>query len=444
MAALAFLPGCGDTGGTTTGGGVTLGSANGLRGALATNWSRDPFAMGSYSFLLPGGRPRDRRRLAAPQGRLFFAGEATSEDYPATVHGALLSGERAASEVDDELDGSGRVLIVGAGAAGLAAAWWLTDAGYEVTVLEARDRIGGRVWTAQVGGLTADLGASWIHGVKKNPLSDLAEEVGAATAETDYDSMLRYDSSGEPLSRSADRRIDGYEEDLEALAGDLDDEDENRPLIDVLVDNGYDPSDPEQAYVVGSLLEHEMAADAAEMAARAFDEGEEFSGGDVVLPDGYVNLLTPLAHGYEVLLGQIVRSIEHDRSGVLVTTETGAVHQADAVVVTLPVGVLVAGSVRFSPGLDADKVAAFSGIGMGLLDKVVLVFDEVLWDDEHHLLGHVSDRPGEWIEWLNLAAVADLPVLIGFNAGSAARRFAAMPQSDVIASALRVVNGFTR
>jgi monoamine oxidase len=76
---------------------------------------------------------------------------------------------------------------------------------------------------------------------------------------------------------------------------------------------------------------------------------------------------------------------------------------------------------------------------MGVLDKAVLVFDEVFWDDEHHVLGFISDRPGEWAEWLNLAAVAGIPVLVGFNAGSVARRFATMLEDEVIASALGVV-----
>ena len=62
-----------------------------------TRWLADPFARGSYSSLAPGATPNDRAALAAPvAGRLFFAGEATHTDYPATVHGAYLSGLAAA------------------------------------------------------------------------------------------------------------------------------------------------------------------------------------------------------------------------------------------------------------------------------------------------------------------------------------------------------------
>ena len=180
-ALLGFAAACGAGSTVPTTPVVTLGrGSTGLRAAVATNWSRDPYALGSYSFLRPGAGPGDRRRLAEPQGRLFFAGEATSEASPATVHGAILSGIRAAGEADGELGGAGRVLVVGAGAAGLAAAHRLASAGYAVTVLEARDRIGGRVATATVGGLPVDLGASWVHGLRGNPLVPRRSRAAAA------------------------------------------------------------------------------------------------------------------------------------------------------------------------------------------------------------------------------------------------------------------------
>ncbi len=70
-----------------------------------------------------------------------------------------------------------QILVIGAGIAGLAAARTLHDQGRTVTVLEARPRIGGRVWTDRTTwpDQPVDLGASWIHGVRGNPISDLVE-----------------------------------------------------------------------------------------------------------------------------------------------------------------------------------------------------------------------------------------------------------------------------
>ena len=69
-------------------------------------------------------------------------------------------------------------IVVGAGVAGLTAARQLQRAGQQVIVLEARDRIGGRLHTARVDGVATDLGASWIHGINDNPLYDLVAAYG--------------------------------------------------------------------------------------------------------------------------------------------------------------------------------------------------------------------------------------------------------------------------
>ena len=140
-----------------------------------TSWSTDPFALGSYSYLAPSALGTEaREQLAAPVGRLHLAGEATSSEAPATTHGALASGLRAAEEVA-EIGGS--VVVIGAGFAGLAAARALVDEGLEVIVVEARDRLGGRAHTIDLAGTPADLGPSWVHGVSDNLVADLAAEV---------------------------------------------------------------------------------------------------------------------------------------------------------------------------------------------------------------------------------------------------------------------------
>ena len=83
---------------------------------------------------------------------------------------------------------AGRVVIVGAGIAGLAAAAALRTAGLDnVVVLEARDRIGGRIWTSTIGGTApVDLGASWIHGIVGNPIAKIAAANGIGMLQTNY------------------------------------------------------------------------------------------------------------------------------------------------------------------------------------------------------------------------------------------------------------------
>ncbi len=91
-----------------------------------------------------------------------------------------------------------RIVIVGAGVSALGAAERLRDAGFQnITLLEARDRIGGRVWTSDVwANAPVDLGASWIHGWRGNPITKMARQVGAKTQLTDWDNLQSFEADG--------------------------------------------------------------------------------------------------------------------------------------------------------------------------------------------------------------------------------------------------------
>ena len=89
-----------------------------------------------------------------------------------------------------------QVIVIGAGIAGLAAARTLADRGHDAVLLEARDRIGGRIWTSRWSDAAIDLGASWIHGVDGNPIAELARAVGVRTVATTYENSSDYGTDG--------------------------------------------------------------------------------------------------------------------------------------------------------------------------------------------------------------------------------------------------------
>src|SRR6185369_5497955 len=98
--------------------------------------------------------------------------------------------------------GNRSVIVIGAGAAGLAAAGALRARGVEVTVIEARDRIGGRVWTHRGLGVPVDLGGSCLNGAEGNPITNMAADHGIVTKPTDYVHVHLHDQNGERIPQS--------------------------------------------------------------------------------------------------------------------------------------------------------------------------------------------------------------------------------------------------
>lgn len=388
--------------------------------AVVTRWATDPWSRGSYSYLAVGSTPSDRDSLRADvDDRIFFAGEATSTSFPATAHGALMEGRDAAARIASAIaaaDGSteGVIVVVGAGIAGLGAARALNDSGHRVIVVEARDRVGGRIHTTMIGSQPVDLGASWIHGVDVNPLTDLAVRAGLRRTPTDYDSIVVRNAVGVALASSD---LDRASELLyEAVVG-------SNTSVGGAVESLLEELDADERdlvrYALASEIEHEFAADGDELSIDALDEGEEYSGGDALLPAGFDRLLTPLLGGYEVYTSTPVTAIAHGPGGVVVTTADLQAIAADRVLVTVPLGVLQARSITFDPPLHEAKQQSIDRLGMGVLEKVVLRYDAAFWDSTD-LLGHVGDEPGHFVEWLNLLPSVGAPVIVGFNAGSVA------------------------
>jgi len=373
-----------------------------LTNALVTRWRQDPFARGSYSYLAADARPSDRRLLATSSAnRLFFAGEATSNDFPATVHGALHSGRRAAAEILTA--GASSVVIVGAGMAGLEAGAQLARAGVDVRIVEARDRIGGRVRTDRSLGLPLDIGASWIHGVNGNPLSGLADAVDAVRTPTDYDNRIVRDDDGEIVATN----------DIPAEFDDI------------------------------TEIEHEFAADIEALSRRAVEEGEAYGGADVLFPNGYDEILQPLADAVEVELGAIVTRIDTSADAVKVDFAESS-YEGDAVLVTVPLGVLKAGSIEFTPPLSTEHLGAIERLGMGLLDKVYLRFERVFWDADVDLIGYIGPKRGYFAEWLNMYKYLGEPILLGFNAASAADEIEEMTDEQIVAESMAALRAMYR
>lgn len=420
-------------------------------GFIVTRWAADPFARGSYSFIGVGASNGSRRALAEPLGdarvdRVFFAGEATSPGHSATVHGAYLSGRRAADEVDGEADAGARVVVVGAGVAGLTAARDLHRRGYEVVVVEARDRIGGRVFTDTRLGLPLDLGASWIHGIDGNPIATLARQAGIPTTVTRYANSITYGPDGRPLGAAAERALERnlryFLDEIEGPRENLETDISLGAAIDGVVarDGDWTPDELRGLdFAVNTTIEHEYAGDVHDLSLFWWDAGSELGGDDVLFPaTGYRWLPELLADGLDVRTGQVVTKVTWDADGAAVVSN-GTTLTCAHVVVTLPVGVLEAGTVEFVPALPASTRTAIDRLGMGLLDKVWLRFPRVFWDRDIDAFGYVSPLKGRWTEWYDFSRPSGEPILLAFNAATYARELEARPDGEIVAEAMGVL-----
>jgi len=257
------------------------------------------------------------------------------------------------------------VVIVGAGAAGLGAARACARDGKRFVMLEARDRIGGRVFTDASLGAPYDAGAYYIHWAERNPWRAIASELGVAVRDdrTIASGAWLSFENGTPVDRASRRRQFGE------------------------LSRRFDPDEgavPDVSFTQRVADAPELLPGARGLARMAVgDEPERISaldyarlweGDDLIVPEGYGALAQRFGAAFPVKLSTPVTHIRWDGRGVLVESPAGSL-SARAVIVTVPVGVLAAGAIRFTPELPVATREGLGGLSMGALTKIGLRFD---------------------------------------------------------------------
>lgn len=333
-----------------------------------------------------------------------------------------------------------KIVVVGTGLAGLAAAKRLSDQGHQVTVLEARDRIGGRIWTSKKWpDLPLDLGATWIHGVTKNPITEIADQIGAKRIRTSYDSAVLLNSNGKELSELDAQLLQTLRMRLGQAVRKAQRAEEDASLLSVARSVPVGPGAHGAAlieFLVNSEFEQEYGGAADSLSAHYFDSAKEFEGSDVLFADGFEVIVKHLAKGLDVRLKQVVQEIDFSEEEIVVTTSKGT-FEADQVLVTLPLGVLQSGRVTFNPELPIPKSRAIRRLKMGVLNKCYLRFPRVFWPADVDWIEILPAKAGQWVEWVSFAKAAKRPVLLGFNAAQRGREIESLSDQALVDDAMK-------
>jgi monoamine oxidase len=258
------------------------------------------------------------------------------------------------------------VVVIGAGAAGIAAGRGLAEAGgVSFLVLEARERAGGRAWTADgPDGLPMDLGCEWLHSADRNPLAPLAEKLGFSINKQRPDWTTRLRNSGESAAAEADwlaEREAHYWAIHRAAQGK-----DDPPASSVLKPGGR-----------WNLLFDATSswANAVELDRLSVKDNNRYedSGVNWRVREGYGRLFEVLARDLPIAFGTTVSCIDHRGKALRIQTSRGT-FTAARVVVTVPTAAIAEERVRFDPPLP-DKLAAAAGLPLGVADKLFFHFD---------------------------------------------------------------------
>ena len=333
------------------------------------------------------------------------------------------------------------VLIIGAGVAGLAAAQTLTKAGRRVRVLEARDRLGGRVLslTDPTFPIPLDLGAEFIHGQAAAD-SPFLKAAGTRALEQTGETFLRRGDdtvkSEDFFSRAGEllAALDSLPEDedisfaeLLAHPANAGADEETKKLARTIVE-GFDAADPAQAS--SRALALEWGAGTAEESAQYRPEG------------GYGALLKTLGEGLELTYQCAVQSVTWKPGEVEVSAERfgqPVTYTARHLLVTLPVSLLQQQTVTFTPPLGKDR--ALAGLRQGNVVKAMCLFKEPFWE-EHFPDGAFFQIPDAPFPVFWTPDPVRAPVLTAWAGGPKADALSGLPEDEIVARALASLGAF--
>ncbi|GAB2289026.1 polyamine oxidase1, flavin-containing amine oxidoreductase [Dionaea muscipula] len=339
------------------------------------------------------------------------------------------------------------VIIVGAGISGISAAKELTENGVDdVVILEATDRIGGRIRKEEFGGVSVELGAGWIAGVGgevSNPVWELAKQSGLRTFFSDYSNACYniYDRFGKiyPSRLAADSYKKAVESAIQKLRNEADDVDEPATT----------PKTPIELAIDFILHDFEMAE------VQPISTYTEYGEQEFLVADerGYEHLLYKMAETFlltsegeisdnRLQLNKVVREVQHSRNSVKVATEDGCTYEANYLILSVSIGVLQSNLIEFRPSLPKWKTEAIEKCDLMVYTKIFLKFPYKFWPcgPEKEFFIYAHERRGYYTFWQDMEnAYPGCNILVVTLTNGESKRVEAQSDHETLKEAMQVL-----
>lgn len=362
------------------------------------------------------------------------------------------------------------VIIVGAGFSGISAAKTLSDAGItSIVILEATNRIGGRICKVPFAGINVEKGANWVEGVNGdhvNPIWTISNQLGLRKFFSDYSNLSSntYREAGglygaaevQSVIDTADEVYDAGEKYSKTLpksgGGDI------SILASQRLQN-HAPSSPVEMAVDYYNYDYEFAEPPRVTSLQNTVPLPTFAnfGEDVYFvadQRGYETVVHFVANQFlrttkdgtivdpRLLLNKVVRVIEHSPGGVTVKTEDGSTYKADYVIVSVSLGVLQSKLLQFVPKLPEWKILAIYEFDMAIYTKIFLKFPYSFWPTGNgtQFFLYASERRGYYSVWQHFEReYTGAHVLLVTVTDDESRRIEQQPDSETKTEAMEVL-----
>lgn len=365
-----------------------------------------------------------------------------------------------------------KIIVIGAGPAGLTAARHLQRQGCHVTILEARGRIGGRVFTDHSSlSVPVDLGASIITGVeadvtsqrRPDPSSLICAQLGLELTVLNSDCPLYDTVTGQKVPTDLDEALEaeynGLLDDMSLVVAQKGNQAMQMSLEEGLelglkIRRSESNKNDEKDEILNPLerrvmdwhlahLEYGCAASLQDVSLPYWNQDDiygGFGGAHCMIKGGYGAIVDSLKDGLHIHLNHTVTDVFYQtEKKVKVLTGNGKEFNGDAVLVTVPLGCLKKETINFSPKLPEWKHSSIQKLGFGVLNKVILEFPEVFWDDSVDYFGATAeetDQRGWCFMFWNVKKTVNAPVLIALVVGKAAVNRQDLTPSDHVTHAV--------